>query len=73
MPRTCPFPILPATARAAAPGPQPISRTRRPGRNGRAATASASRCDKPEAKLGSRSALDKLYLAVLLDSGWLPT
>lgn len=41
-----PSPIRFATARAAAPGPQPISRTRSPGVNGRASTMSASRGDR---------------------------
>jgi hypothetical protein len=46
--RMCPSPIRCATARAAAPGPQPISSTWIPGRNGNASTIAASRGERGE-------------------------
>jgi hypothetical protein len=46
MARMCPVVSRPATARAAAPGPHPISRTREYGRSGSASTIAARRGDK---------------------------
>jgi hypothetical protein len=43
---TCPYQILRATSRAAASGPQPISRTGIPFRTGNASTTLRSRSDK---------------------------
>lgn len=45
MPSTYPEPMRAATSRAAAPGPQPISRTRSPGFSGSASTIAFRRAD----------------------------